>query len=179
MADELGITLDSFNDSGLTLLGMVYAADGTQEGSNVSMTETGSTAVYIGSFALGAIADGDYLVRFATATRTYGTGSLYVRDGVEVTTGTLDDAVDATIVVIGALNDFDPATDVVANVTLVDTTTVATTTTTNTDMRGTDNAALASDLVLTDVEIAAIKERTDNLPDSPSSTDDVIVGYNS
>ena len=35
---------------------------------------------------------------------------------------------------IAALNDFDPATDVVARVTLVDTTTA------NTDMRGTDNA---------------------------------------
>lgn len=39
---------------------------------------------------------------------------------------------------VDALNDFDPATDVVAHVTLVDTTT------TNTDMRGTDNAMLAA-----------------------------------
>lgn len=39
---------------------------------------------------------------------------------------------------IAALNDFDPATDVVANVTLV------ATCTTNTDMRGTDNALLAA-----------------------------------
>jgi len=38
---------------------------------------------------------------------------------------------------ITALNDFDPASDTVAHVTLVDTTT------TNTDMRGTDSAALA------------------------------------
>jgi hypothetical protein len=38
---------------------------------------------------------------------------------------------------ISALNDFDPANDIVARVTLVDTTT------TNTDMRGTDNAMLA------------------------------------
>jgi len=39
---------------------------------------------------------------------------------------------------ISGLNDFNPSTDVVANVTLVDTTT------TNTDMRGTNNAVLAS-----------------------------------
>ena len=38
---------------------------------------------------------------------------------------------------VATLNDFDPATDVVAHVTLVDTTT------TNTDMRGTDNAELS------------------------------------
>lgn len=45
--------------------------------------------------------------------------------------GTADDA---TLAAIAALNDFDPAVDVVAHVTLVDTTT------TNTDMRGTDGA---------------------------------------
>ncbi len=39
---------------------------------------------------------------------------------------------------VATLNDFDPATDVVAHVTLVDTTT------TNTDMRGTDGAMLAA-----------------------------------
>jgi len=39
---------------------------------------------------------------------------------------------------VATLNDFDPATDVVAHVTLVDTTT------TNTDMRGTDSAMLAA-----------------------------------
>jgi hypothetical protein len=42
---------------------------------------------------------------------------------------------------IGNLNDFDPSNDTVANVTLVDTVT------TNTDMRGTDNAALATNLM--------------------------------
>jgi len=45
---------------------------------------------------------------------------------------------DATQTLIGALNDFNPATDTVALVTLV------TTTTTNTDMRGTDSAFLAA-----------------------------------
>lgn len=45
---------------------------------------------------------------------------------------------DATQTLISALNDFDPATDPVALVTLV------TTTTTNTDMRGTNSAFLAS-----------------------------------
>jgi len=44
----------------------------------------------------------------------------------------------ATSTDIGNLNDFDPSTDVVARVTLVDTTSV------NSDMRGTDNALLAT-----------------------------------
>lgn len=51
---------------------------------------------------------------------------------------------DATQLAIAQLNDFDPVTDVVANVALVDLTTA------NTDMRGTDNAMLASSWVAPD-----------------------------
>ena len=61
---------------------------------------------------------------------------------------------------ITGLNNFDPATDVVANVTLVDTTT------TNTDMVGTNNAALASSLSITNSSVNAIKTVTNALPDS-------------
>ena len=61
---------------------------------------------------------------------------------------------------ITALNDFDPASDTVANVTLV------ATTTTNTDMRGTDNAAAASSLSITNSSVNTIKAVTNNLPDS-------------
>ena len=117
MANELQISLDPFNATGLTLLGKVYASTGLQLGADVAMTED-STGVYTGDYALGAVADGAYMVRFQTATKMYGTGELYVRGGVEVT----------------QQNFFNPATDTVANVTLVDTTT------TNTDMRGTDGA---------------------------------------
>jgi len=53
---------------------------------------------------------------------------------------------------------FNPATDVVAHVTLVDTTT------TNTDMRGTDSALLATSYTAPDnASITAIKAKTDNL----------------
>jgi hypothetical protein len=51
---------------------------------------------------------------------------------------------------LAALNDFDPATDTVAHVTLVDTTT------TNTDMRGTDSAATAANLATVDSVVDAI-----------------------
>jgi len=56
----------------------------------------------------------------------------------------------ATSASISALNDFDPANDTVAHVTLVDTTT------TNTDMRGTDSAATASSLAIVDGRTSAI-----------------------
>jgi len=52
---------------------------------------------------------------------------------------------------ITGLNDFDPATDTVANVTLV------ATTTTNTDMRGTDSAATATALATVDAVVDLIK----------------------
>ena len=65
---------------------------------------------------------------------------------------------------ITALNDFDPANDTVANVTLV------ATTTTNTDMVGTNNAALASSLSITNASVNIIKGVTNNLPDSGALT---------
>lgn len=58
---------------------------------------------------------------------------------------------------ISGLNDFNPTTDTVANVTLV------ATTTTNTDMRGTDSAALATSLATTDSKVDGIKSKTDSL----------------
>ena len=184
MADELRIVLDPFLATGLTLLGKVYGSDGLQEGSNVSMTED-STGIYTGDFSLAAVSDGAYMVIFVTTSVFYGEGTLYVRDNAEVSqeqfekkseADTRQSALivehDATQADIAALNDFNPAVDVVARVTLTDTTT------TNTDMRGTDNAALASTLAASDVQIAAIKERTDNLPDLPASKFDAIVGAN-
>lgn len=83
MANELRIALDPFNHTGLTLLGKVYNSAGAQEGSDVAMTED-TTAVYTGDFALGSVADGEYMVRFQTATKLYGTGALYVKDNAEV-----------------------------------------------------------------------------------------------
>ena len=58
----------------------------------------------------------------------------------------------ATASSISALNDFNPSSDVVANVTLVGTTT------TNTDMRGTDSA---NTVVPANSDITAIKSKTD------------------
>lgn len=56
---------------------------------------------------------------------------------------------------IAALNDFDPTTDTVANVTLV------ATTTTNTDMRGTDNAATAAALTTHDGKLDTVDTNVD------------------
>lgn len=286
MANELNIQLDPFNDIGLTLIAKGFNPDGTQLGSDITMTEVGSRAYYTADFSLTGVADGAYFISFETATKFYGSGVLYVKDNdeldisdiapdnagitqiqtdisnlnditatevyTEFTTGNNEDAfkadvsnlasqasvdnlqtsvdaipttdsvadltpvltaisslndptpaeiraafnaadfkdkntetevhawldsylnkddwkdgsVDLTPVIdlINGLNDFNPATDTVARVTLVDTTT------TNTDMRGTDGAnTTAPD----NTAINSIKEKTDNLPDDPASNSKV------
>jgi hypothetical protein len=64
-------------------------------------------------------------------------------------------SISGAITTLDGLNNFNPTTDAVANVTLV------ATTTTNTDMRGTDSAALATALATTDAVADAIKVVTD------------------
>lgn len=136
MAGELNIPLDENRDTGLTLIGSVWSEQGVQQGSDVTMTESSTgSAYYTGDFDFSTLADGQYYARFYTATRRKGGGPFYIRDGAEVSAADY-----ATYTQVAALNDFDPDTDVVANVALVDVTTV------NTDMRGTDNAATVPDV---------------------------------
>jgi len=95
------------------------------------------------------------------------TGGINTGSGVITTLDALDTAQDSqhstTQAAVAALNDFDPATDVVAHVTLVDTTT------TNTDMRGTDAAytgvpptveQITADIDANSTQLAAILEDT-------------------
>ena len=91
MANELNIQLDPFTETGLTLIAKVFNKAGTQQGSDVSMSES-STGFYTGDFALGAIADGDYTVKFQTTTDFYGSGILSVKDNAEFVASTLTTA---------------------------------------------------------------------------------------
>ncbi len=122
MADELQYYGDPSSDSGLTIVARVYDNTGTIVGSDVSCTEVGSLAIYQGDMPTASA--GTYAVRFFDGTILKGQGIIHWSGSAEITLETL--------------NDFDPASDTVANVTLV------ATVTTNTDMRGTDNALLAS-----------------------------------
>jgi hypothetical protein len=99
MANELNIQLDPFTESGLTLIAKVFNKAGTQQGSDVAMTES-STGFYTGNFALGSISDGDYIVKFQTTTDFYGSGILSVKDGAEVVPSTFDplsDVIEGTL----------------------------------------------------------------------------------
>lgn len=140
----------------------------------VSSTATG--AITSGSFAAGAINNA------AIATDAIGSDELAASAITEIQSGLATSAALATVAgyidtevaaiktntdllptnfsavtsAIGALNDFNPATDTVAHVTLVDTTT------TNTDMRGTDNAFLATDGAALQADVDAISTAEEN-----------------
>lgn len=127
MADELHFYGTPSTQSGLTVIARVYDGTGTQVGSDVSCTEVGSLALYTGDMPTASA--GQYGVRFfeSGGTDPLSTGYIDWDGTAEVTLATI-------AAQISALNNFDPASDTVANVTLVGTTT------TNTDMRGTDSA---------------------------------------
>ena len=97
MANELNIQLDPFKEHGLTLIARVFNKTGSQQGSDVTMTiSTTNLGFYTGNFPLGAINDGDYIVKFQTTTDFYGSGILSVKDGAEVVPSTLTGAEVAT-----------------------------------------------------------------------------------
>ena len=101
MANELNIQLDPFTEHGLTLIARVFTKTGSQQGSDVAMTiSTTNLGFYTGDFPLGAISDGDYIVKFQTTTDFYGSGILSVKDGAEVALSTFDptsDTIEGTL----------------------------------------------------------------------------------
>lgn len=166
--------------TGLTVVARVYTDAGAQVGSDVSCPEVGTSAIYIGNMPVTVA--GTYAVRFVSAGEAVGSGVIEW-DGTAEVTGVITKAaidtkptlaqmeasVDLTAVAdvsglatsasIAALNDFNPATDTVARVTLVDTTA------TNTDMRGTDGANTVSP---DNASIAAILVDTNDLQTNQS-----------
>ena len=95
MANEINIQLDSFLETGLTIVAKVFNKTGTQQGTDISLTET-STGFYSGDFNLSTLADGDYVVKFQTTTDFYGSGILSVKENAEVVPSTLTSAEVAT-----------------------------------------------------------------------------------
>jgi hypothetical protein len=119
MADELKAPLP-MRYTGLTLYGKVFSAS-AQIGSDTAMTEIGTTAVYAASFSLTGVADGEYMVRFDTDTKTYATGKLYVLNQAQVTPeqyalaanlATVDAVVDAIKAVTDLLPNAGALTDI-------------------------------------------------------------------
>ncbi len=112
------------SQTGLTLVARVYDESGSQVGSDVSLSESGSLAIYRGDMPTASA--GIYGVRVFNSASLLGQGVIEW-DGTQEVSRNLDAAVSTR-------STFDPTSDAVAQVTLVDTTT------TNTDMRGTDGA---------------------------------------
>jgi len=99
MSNELNLLLDT----GLTLTGKVYNVAGTQQGTNVSMTEV-ATSQYSGTFDVSTLADGNFPVHFYNGAVLVGTGELKIKDGAEIipstqtSVDTIDTNVDAILV---------------------------------------------------------------------------------
>ena len=131
MAEELQF-IGTLEQTGLTVVARVYNNSGVQTGGDIACPEIGTDAIYIADMP--AVAAGLYTVRFVADGSQLGAGTIEWDGAAEITLATIDTVADANAAAIASLNDFNPATDTVARVTLVDTTTA------NTDMRGTDNA---------------------------------------
>ena len=127
-------TLDALNDIAATDI-VTAGAIGTLSGAiiNVDLVDTTTTNTDMRGT--------DSALLASSAPTNFSDLAITVTTGF-VTVGTNNDktgySISGTITTLDGLNDFDPATEAVANVTLV------ATTTTNTDMRGTDSALLAA-----------------------------------
>lgn len=98
MADELQFA----RETGLTITASVYGADGTLISGSIACGEIGTTGLYIGDMPTASA--GSYTVIFADSTEGFvGAGKIEWDGSAEITVRTLDTNV-------GALNNFNPAT---------------------------------------------------------------------
>ena len=104
MANEIQYFGDPASESGLTLTAEVYDDTGTQVGSDVPLTEVGILAIYRGDMPTASA--GGYTVRIFNSTTLLAQGALFWDGSAEIDVQTLDAD-------IGALNDFNPATETV------------------------------------------------------------------
>jgi hypothetical protein len=131
MANELQYSANPSTSSGLTITARVYDNAGAQVGSDVACSEVGSLALYLGDMPTAP--QGEYLVRFFDAASMVGQGLIFWDGTAEVNQLSVN-------VNVSSRSTFDPASDTVARVTLVDVTTL------NSDMRGTDGAPSSTDI---------------------------------
>ena len=132
MANELQYYANPDTDSGQSITAKVYSDAGSQVGDDVTCTEVGTLAIYQGDMPTASA--GVYTVRFFESASFVAQGTIEWDGAVEITGVKLNNFIDkieediqnlltTTVFTINNLNDFDPANDTVANVTLVDTTT--------------------------------------------------------
>lgn len=88
MANEIQYFGDPANESGLTLTARVYDDTGTQVGSDVSLTEVGSLAIYRGNMP--SASAGGYIIRVFNSTIMLSQGPIYWDGSAEIDVQTLD-----------------------------------------------------------------------------------------
>jgi len=92
MANELQYYGDPDKDSGLTIIARVYDAAGVQAGTDITCTEVGTLAIYMGDMP--AAPAGMYAVRFHDGTRQIGQGCISWDGTAEITALTKDAKLD-------------------------------------------------------------------------------------
>ena len=92
MANELQYYGDPAPDSGLTIIARVYDDAGAQVGTDVTCTESGTTAIYIGDMP--AAAAGVYGVRFFDGTTLKGQGCIEWDGAAEINDLSIDTLID-------------------------------------------------------------------------------------
>ena len=125
VANELQYYANPDTDTGQSITAKVYDDAAAQVGSDVACSEVGSLAIYQGDMPTASA--GVYTVRFFESSSFVAQGTIEWDGSVEITGVSLNDKIDDTLIdvitAITDLNNFDPANDIVARVTLVDTTT--------------------------------------------------------
>ena len=146
MANELQYYANPDTDTGQSITAKVYDDAAAQVGSDVACSEVGSLAIYQGDMPTASA--GVYTVRFFESSSFVAQGTIEWDGSVEITGVSLNDKIDDALIdvvtAITDLNNFDPANDTVARVTLVDTTTDLTNSGTTTLNESDIHAALTS-----------------------------------
>ena len=157
MANELQYYANPDTDTGQSITAKVYDDAGSQVGSDVVCTEVGTLAIYHGDMPTASA--GVYTVRFFESSSFVAQGTIEWGGGNEITNVALHNSIDAIsnyltsdirdllialFQQIATQYNFNPATDVVANVALVDTTTDLTNSGTTTLDESDIHAALTS-----------------------------------
>lgn len=162
-----GSELNIQTTPGITVTASVFTKFGVQVNGTVTLTEV-SSGQYTGSFPLNSVADGQYIVKFSDGTNNIGVGDMFVRNEEEITQELFETKVEADARQTDLITEHD---DTQAQLTALSSSVSDVETKAEADIR---QAALIAEHDATQVDTAAIKERTDRLPDNPASREEVM-----
>ena len=176
MSNELQYYGDPVVDTGLTVVARVYNSSGVQVGSDVATTEVGALAIYRGDMPVAI--DGEYGVRFFSGTLLLGQETISWDGTAERTilgNATPTNVTDAQTAIIAQVDANEAKIDLIETKIEADARQVLLIAEHDATQATLANKLDTSSYTAPDnAGIAAIQERTDNLPDTPASKADTI-----